>query len=125
MRSFSFKTALLGGAASVALAGAVVATTAPAASALDYNKWYLCATSYLQSPADECLSGWGHVPWTSQSPKLMNDAISSISTNDYAIETWNDYNFKGSYAKWEPHWRYNTLSFPYNNAISSWSTPGY
>lgn len=120
----SFKTALLGGAASLALAGAVVTTTAPSASALDYSKWYLCATTYFQDTSGECYSGYGHVAWTPESPKIMNDAISSISTNGYAIETWNDYDFQGTYGYFKPHWTWNTLSYPYNNAISSWSTPG-
>ena len=87
------------------------------ADTADTSPWVICQDFNLQGA---CYGGPVRLPdlgW-------MNDTTSSIQTNGTAMETWNDAFFKGTYGYFAPWGTWNTLSAPYNNAISSISYPG-
>ncbi|MGW5063159.1 hypothetical protein ACWEQ2_38750 [Streptomyces sp. NPDC004096] len=125
MRSFTKKmiSATAGLTLTLGLFSATMASASAAAS-IDSNAWYLCKGVNLTG---DCLKATGK-PW--RVPNMagingyFNDAINSIHTNSYAIETWSDANFKGAYGYFAPNNTWNSLSTPYVASISSFSTPG-
>ena len=80
--------------------------------------WLICQDPNLLG---KCLGGPFRTPdlgW------WFNDTISSIQTNETAMETWNGWDFKGTYGYFAPWGTWPSLSSPYNNAIKSVSYPG-
>ena len=87
-------------------------------SAAAAGAWLLCKDPNLQGT---CIGG------PLRTPDLLRDfdnTTSSIQTNETAMETWNDWNFKGTYGYFAPWGTWNSLSSPYNDAITSVSYPG-
>ena len=82
------------------------------------NVWLMCENPNLTGV---CQGGPVRIP-ALQWP--LDNSASSIQTNGTAMETWNDPNFKGTYGYFAPWGTWNSLSAPYNDAISSISYPG-
>ncbi|MFD9007342.1 hypothetical protein ACFV0T_41560 [Streptomyces sp. NPDC059582] len=137
-----FKEALIGATAGLAITAGVIGTCAGTATASDKSPdtirtsagtatarpanaqgvyWKLCDATYMAY----CMAqGFYEPPRSADLRKQgMNDKISSLATNAYAIETWNDVNFQGAYGYFKPNFVWNELSYPYNDAISSMSYP--
>lgn len=87
------------------------------ATTADTTAWVICQDFNLQG---SCYGG----PVRLSGLGWMDNLTSSIQTNATAMETWNDPGFKGTYGYFAPWGTWNTLSSPYNDAISSISYPG-
>lgn len=121
---------LLGATAGLALtvgALSAAAGSAAAAPATGEGNWSLCRDPGFANCTNGPSRGYTDVP---RLPKIttisidLNDNIQSLRTGTRAIETWNDYNFQGTYGYWAPNSQWSNLSYPYSDAISSMSRPG-
>lgn len=125
-----FKSSLTVMTMSLALAAGIVdatATSAVAAQTVDPNSWYLCKDANVAGNNSlNCLKGSG-IPWRVDNLKNIsggwNDTITSIKTNGHVIETWNDAYFQGTYGRFAEWGTWNQLTSPYQDEISSFSTP--
>lgn len=116
---------------SLALAVGIVGTAAcvsAAAQPIDPQAWYLCKHANVAgNQPNDCLKAFG-APWrVDHAPSVgegFNDAITSIKTNGYVLETWNDFFFQGTYGRFPAWGTWNQLSYPYQDSISSYSSPG-
>ncbi|WSA80963.1 hypothetical protein OG930_38400 [Streptomyces sp. NBC_01799] len=111
----TFRKALIGATASLALAAGIVGTTAGSASA---SEWRLCTGAYLQNQCWHGPDRQSGLAW------LWDESFSSIETNGTAMEVWTKPGFKGDYGYFAPWGYWPTLTYPYENNISSFSYPG-
>ncbi|MGW2937227.1 hypothetical protein ACWDA7_36575 [Streptomyces sp. NPDC001156] len=107
-------------------AAAGVAVAATPATASTANPYELCTDFNFQGTCAQGYGAPGKIPDLRYSDDpYLNDSISSISTGDRAIEAWTDPNFQGIYGYFQPNYRWYTLSYPYQDSISSISSPGF
>ncbi|WP_162625116.1 hypothetical protein [Streptomyces cadmiisoli] len=128
----------LGAAAAFTCAGALVGVTSTSASAsssaspsatsastsASIHQWQMCDRRYLVGSQGYCLGGYTKPEWTNYVEYLWNDTISSIKTNEYGLQTWNNANYTGTYGFFDPMFTWSVLNYPYNDAISSYG-PAY
>ncbi|MFB7177290.1 hypothetical protein ACFCYI_06250 [Streptomyces sp. NPDC056257] len=125
-----FKRSLTRATVTLALVvGAVgtAASTSAVAQTVDPNAWYVCKhANVATNQPDQCLKGTA-APWRVEHAQYsgdFNDSISSIKTNGYVLETWNDPWFQGTYGRFGAWGTWNLLAYPYQDSISSFSSPG-
>lgn len=112
-------------AGAAAAAGALALSLAPAASAAPQDRYLqFCMDAYLSGPC-QWFGGSG-VPTIKDMTKDLEgrynfqDTISSIQ--NYSGQTacmWTDNGFKGIQGVFQDNYTWNTLSYPYENSISS------
>ncbi|MFD5717258.1 hypothetical protein [Streptomyces sp. NPDC127036] len=119
------KRVLAGTVASLTLSAGFLGVTASSVNAYtgpaQSPDYWMCKNTYLRP------NGEGGACWTGSTPRFyqwQSDAynqktISSIQTNQYAIQTWNGYNWTGTYGYFAPNYRWDVLNSPYDNAIVS------
>ncbi|MFI5998156.1 hypothetical protein ACIBAC_40665 [Streptomyces sp. NPDC051362] len=111
----NFKKLLVGATASLAVAAGAVGATAGSASA-DSDTFRLCSSQYLSGGCVVGLASNSNLSWISPN---FNDKARSIQTQSVALDTWNDANYRGTYGYFQPWTTWNTLSYPYDRAITS------
>jgi hypothetical protein len=128
----SFKRGLVGATVGLALASGIVGTTAGSAAAegrpgpapepvlTQIGEWCIAADYELRGQGT-CDEDPRYDP-DLHSPLNMGDKISSIRTNSFAIQTWNDRNYTGTYGYFAPWYYWSVLNAPYNDSISSMRT---
>ncbi|MFE9248891.1 hypothetical protein [Streptomyces sp. NPDC007088] len=116
---------LVAGTGAATVAGTLALSLAPAASAAPQDRYLqFCANAYLSGPC-QWFGGSG-VPTIRDmlkdlgGPYDFQDAISSMQ--NYSGQTacvWTDNGFKGIQGVFQDNYTWNTLSYPYDNSISS------
>ncbi|WP_394427891.1 peptidase inhibitor family I36 protein [Streptomyces sp. SGAir0957] len=114
----SAKKAMVGAGLAMAASALIATATTPASAAASASNLKMCLNTYLGGACDYEYLAFSNLTWGSDGN--FQDGISSIS--NYSGKTWclyTDNNYGGIEGVFQNNYTWNTLSYPYNDSISS------